>query len=286
MPEKRPALGRGLSVLIPDVPPPSVASETPTEVDLDRLEPNRDQPRGSIDDGKLDELAQSIKSSGIIQPIVVRHLPSGTYEIVAGERRWRAAQRAGLLKVPVVVRDVPEDKRLELALIENVQREDLNPIEEARAYRRLADQFGLTQEAIATAVGKDRATVANYLRLLTLPADVQADVVSGALTMGHARALAALPDASAQRRAARDVVRRALSVRDTELQVKRLLGPPIERQPPPPPDVHTKAAADRLRVALGTPVEIVRRGTGGRIVVTFTSERELQRLFEQLSEGR
>ena len=157
------------------------------------------------------------------------------YEIVAGERRWRAAQRAGLLKVPVVVRDVPDDKRLELALIENIQREDLNPIEEARAYRRLADQFNLTQEAIASAVGKDRATVANYLRLLTLPADVQADVVSGALTMGHARALAALPDGAAQTRAARDVRRRALSVRDTELFVKRLLGPPIEREAPLPP---------------------------------------------------
>ncbi len=283
MPEKRPALGRGLSVLIPEVPPAAEPRDTPTEVDLDLLEPNRDQPRGIIDDGKLDELAQSIKSSGIIQPIVVRRQGAGGYEIVAGERRWRAAQRAGLLKVPVVVRDVPDDKRLELALIENIQREDLNPIEEARAYRRLADQFNLTQEAIATAVGKDRATVANYLRLLTLPAEVQADVVSGALTMGHARALAALPHGAAQTRAARDVRRRALSVRDTELLVKRLLGPPIEREAPPPPDVHTKAAEERLRVALGTPVEIVRRGEGGRIVVSFTSEKELHRLFEQLT---
>lgn len=292
MTDKRPALGRGLSVLIPEVPPPpapsdtpsGTAPETPTEVDLDLLEPNREQPRSVIDETKLDELAQSIKNSGIIQPIVVRRQESsGTYEIVAGERRWRAAQRAGLLKVPVVVRDVPEGKRLELALIENIQREDLNPIEEARAYRRLADQFNMTQEAIAQAVGKDRATVANYQRLLTLPADVQAEVVSGVLTMGHARALAGLPDAAAQRRAARDVGRRALSVRDTELLVKRLLSPPIQRQPEPAPDVHTKAAEERLRVALGTPVNIVRRGGGGRIVVHFTSENELQRLFEQLT---
>ena len=283
MPDKRPALGRGLSALIPEIPPPPAATDTPAEVDLDLLEPNRDQPRSIIDDTKLEQLAQSIKSNGIIQPIVVRRQPSGGFEIVAGERRWRAAQRAGLLTVPVVVRDVPDEKRLELALIENIQREDLNPIEEARAYKRLADQFNLTQEAIAHAVGRDRATVANYQRLLTLPADVQGDVASGALTMGHARALAGLPDAAAQRRAARDVRNRKLSVRDTELLVKRLLGPPIRRQPQPAPDVHTKAAEERLRVALGTGVEIVRRGSGGRIVVHFTSDRELQRLFEQLT---
>ena len=283
MPDKRPALGRGLSALIPEIPPPPAATDTPAEVDLDLLEPNRDQPRSVIDDTKLEQLAQSIKSNGIIQPIVVRRQPSGGFEIVAGERRWRAAQRAGLLTVPVVVRDVPDEKRLELALIENIQREDLNPIEEARAYKRLADQFNLTQEAIARAVGRDRATVANYQRLLTLPADVQGDVASGALTMGHARALAGLPDAAAQRRAARDVRNRQLSVRDTELLVKRLLGPPIRRQPQPAPDVHTKAAEERLRIALGTGVEIVRRGSGGRIVVHFTSDRELQRLFEQLT---
>lgn len=283
MPNKRHALGRGLSVLIPDVPPAPPPADTTTEVDLDLLEPNHDQPRSIIDDAKLDELAQSIQTSGIIQPIIVRRQSSGTYEIVAGERRWRAAQRAGLLKVPVVVRDVPDEKRLELALIENIQREDLNSIEEARAYKRLADQFDLTQEAISRAVGKDRATVANYLRLLTLPADVQADVAAGSLTMGHARALAGLPDAAAQRRAARAVRSRELSVRDTELLVKRLISPPIQRGPQSAPDVHTKAAEERLRVTLGTGVEIVRRGSGGRIIVHFSSESELQRLFEQLT---
>ncbi len=281
MADKRPALGRGLSALIPDVPPPAPRADAPAEVDLDLIEPNRDQPRRIMDDAKLEELAQSIRGSGIIQPIVVRRRAEGAYEIVAGERRWRAAQRAGLLKVPVVIRDVPDDKRLELALIENVQREDLNPIEEARAYRRLADEFGLTQEETARAVGKDRATVANYQRLLALAAEVQADVATGALSMGHARALVALPDAAAQRRAARDVRTRGLSVRETELLVKRRLAPPAP--PPPGPDPHTKAAAERLRVALGTSVEIVRRRRGGRIEIHFRSEDELQRLFEQLT---
>lgn len=285
MPEKRPALGRGLSVLIPDVPSPQPLTDGPTEVDLDLLEPNRDQPRRVMDEARLDALALSIKGNGIIQPIVVRpQQTEGTYEIVAGERRWRAAQRAGLLKVPVVVRKVADEKRLELALVENVQRENLNPIEEARAYKRLAEEFHLTQEQIADAAGKDRATVANYQRLLTLPEDVQADVEKGVLSMGHARALVSLPDAGAQRRAARKIRTRALSVRDTELLVKRLLSPEIPRQPHAVPDVHTKAAQERLRLALGARVRIVRQGgRGGQIEIPFGSEDELQRLFSQLT---
>ena len=284
MPERRPALGRGLSALIPDVPPPPPEPETPNELDLDQLNPNADQPRTAIDDAKLDELAQSIKRSGVIQPILVRRQAAGRYEIVAGERRWRAAQRAGLLKVPVVVRDVPDEKRLELAMIENIQRENLNPIEEANAYKRLAGEFQLTQAEIAQAVGKDRATVANYQRLLTLPAEIQADVITGALSMGHARAIVGLPDAVAQRRAARDVRVRDLSVRETEVLVKKLLVPKDPRLAPPPPDVHTKAAEERLRIALGTRVQIVRRTIGGRIEIQFSSEDELQRLFEQLTD--
>ena len=283
MPERRPALGRGLSALIPEVPPLPPVPETPNEIDLDLLNPNADQPRTAIDDAKLDELAQSIKTSGIIQPILVRRQAAGRFEIVAGERRWRAAQRAGLLKVPVVVRDVPDEKRLELALIENIQRENLNPIEEAKAYKRLADEFHLTQAEIAQAVGKDRATVANYQRLLTLPGEIQAEVVAGALSMGHARAFVGLPDAAVQRRAARDVRVRDLSVRETEALVKKLLVPRDPRVTPPPPDVHTKAAVERLRIALGTRVRIVRRPHGGRIEILFNSEDELQRLFEQLT---
>ena len=284
MPQRRPALGRGLSALIPEAPsPPRVATPggPPGELDLDLLEPNAEQPRKDIDEARLEELAQSIRTNGMIQPILVRPAGAGRFEIVAGERRWRAAQRAGLLKVPVTIRDVPDDKRLELALIENIQRENLNPIEEASAYRRLADEFGLTQEEIAAAVGKDRATVANYLRLLGLPGEVRADLASGALTMGHARAIAGLPDAAAQLRIAREVHARDLSVRETEALVKKETSPPLIRKSAPT-DVHTKAAEDRLRLALGTRVQISRRGKGGRIEILFGSEPELQRLYEQL----
>ena len=222
MMERRPALGKGLSALIPETP--EVPRNGLLQVDVDLLAPNEQQPRVQMDDAKLEELAQSIKANGVIQPILVRRT-GDSYRIIAGERRWRAAQRAGLMKVPVVVRDVPdgsEKQLLELALIENIQRENLNPVDEALAYQRLADEFALTQDQIAAAVGKDRSSVANYLRLLKLPEEVRADLASGALSMGHARALLALPDAAAQRHAAREVISRGLSVRDTEALVKRL----------------------------------------------------------------
>ena len=280
MADGRRALGRGLSALIRDS---SSGRDGTLEVDLDLIEPNREQPRRDMDETRLDALAASVRETGVLQPIVVRRLDEGKYEIVAGERRWRAALRAGLLKVPVVVRDVPDEKRLELALIENVQRENLNPIEEARAYRRLADELGRTQEEIARAVGKDRATVANYQRLLALPEDVQAEIASGAMSMGHARALAALPDAASQRRAAREVLDGGLSVRATEALVKKTMEPPAPRNPAPTLDVHTRAAAETLRVALGSRVDIVRRRRGGEIRIAFKSEDELQRLYERLS---
>ena len=284
MAKTRQALGRGLSALIPEMPSPQTR-EGPRELDLDRLTPNRFQPRTLIDEAKLEELTRSIRRSGVIQPIIVRRLDGDTFEIVAGERRWRAAQQAGMLRVPVVVRDVPDDKLLEIALIENLQREDLNPLEEAEAYRRLIDEYQLTQEEVAAAVGKDRATVANYVRLLALPSEVQAEVAAGALAMGHARALLGLTESAAQRRAAREVVARGLSVRETEGLVKQL-----GRSTPPQPtgrlDVHTQAAQDRLRVALGTRVRIVRRGRKGRIEIDFGSENELQRLFEHLTGGQ
>lgn len=285
MAEKRQALGRGLSALIPDKPAPAAdaAASTPLDVDLDLLEPNAEQPRLSMDEARLEELAQSLKSSGLIQPIVVRPLPAGRYEIVAGERRWRAAQRAGLLKVPVVVRNIPAEQRLELALVENIQRENLNPIEEAKAYARMAEQLSLTQEEIATKVGKDRATVANYQRLLTLPTEVQAEVAARVLTMGHARALVGLPDAALQRRVARDVRARDLSVRETESLVKKLRVPPDTRPRERASDVHTRAAEQELRRALGTQVRVVRTRRGGRIEVQFTSEDELQRLYDRLT---
>jgi ParB family chromosome partitioning protein len=283
--EKRPALGKGLSALIPDAPQPRVS---PVDVDIDRLSPNVFQPRGNVADARLEELARSIKSNGIIQPILVRKA-GDRFEIIAGERRWRAAQMAGLLRVPIVVRDVAagqERSVLEMALIENIQRENLNPIDEALAYRRLADEFHLTQEEIASAVGKDRASIANMLRLLKLPDEVRTDVASGALSMGHARALLGLPDEADQRRLARDVIARTLSVRETETLVRKVAesarppaGPPAAR----PMDVHTRAAEDRLKLALGTRVRIVRHGTRGRIEIDFASEDELIRIYEQLT---
>ena len=280
--EKRPALGKGLSALIPDSFEARMSS---IEVDIDRLTPNELQPRGHMDPATLEDLSRSIAANGIIQPIIVRKV-GDRFQIIAGERRWRAARLAGLLHVPIVVREVEagaERSLLEVALIENIQRENLNPIEEALAYRRLADQFEMTQEAIAMAVGKDRVTVANTLRLLKLPVDVRADVASGVLSMGHARALLALSEEAEQRRMARDVVARGLSVRETESLVKKT-GEESAPAKSSTVDVHTRAAEDRLRLVLGTRVRIVRRGTRGRIEIDFGSEDELIRIYEQLTE--
>ena len=297
MQPKRPALGKGLSALIPDAldgpttdgaaPPPLVRSSS-SEVDIDRLTPNDFQPRVFIDDARLQELAQSIRANGLIQPIVVRR-QGDHFQIIAGERRWRAAKHAGLLRVPVVIKEIAtgqERSLLEMALIENIQREDLNPIDEALAYRRLADEFQLTQEAIATAVGKDRASVANTVRLLKLPHDVRAEVAGGRLSMGHARALLSLTDDAEQLRVARDVIARGLSVRDTETLVKKIIEGQAPKQPPAakPMDVHTRAAEERLKLLLGTRVRIVRRGQRGRIEIDFGNEDELIRIFEQITE--
>ncbi len=287
MQQKRPALGKGLSALIPDAPEPPPA--VTTDVDIDRLRPNDLQPRVLVDDARLQELSQSIKSNGVIQPIVVRQMGDG-FQIIAGERRWRAAKLAGLARVPVVVKEVASGDNkslLEMALIENIQREDLNPIDEALAYRRLADDFHLTQEAIASAVGKDRASVANTVRLLKLPEEVRTEVAGGRLSMGHARALLSLGDEADQRRIARDVIARTLSVRETESLVKKLvesMAPAKEPAAPRPVDVHTRAAEDRLKLLLGTRVRIVRRGERGRIEIDFNSEDELIRIFEQMTE--
>ena len=285
MADKRPALGRGLSALIPDAPAVPAPSERALEIDIDLLRPNRDQPRTAMDESKIEELARSIKSNGIIQPIVVRKADHG-YEIIAGERRWRASQRAGLLKVPVVVRDIPEERLLSAALIENIQREDLNPIEEAQAYRRLTDDHHLTQDQIADAVGKDRSSVANYLRLLKLPTEVKSNLSAGALSMGHARALLGLSDEGEQLRVAREVVAKNLSVRETETIVKKGTQPPPAPREETPKDVHTRAAEEKLRFALGTRVRVARKGKGGRIEIDFQNEDELQRLYEQLTEHR
>jgi ParB family chromosome partitioning protein len=284
--EKRPALGKGLSALIPDVPEVRAGS-APTEVDVDQISPNEHQPRHRFEDTRLDELAQSIKTNGVIQPIVVRKVDGG-YRIIAGERRWRAAQRAGLTRVPVVIKEVAagsDAQLLEMALIENIQREDLNPIDQAAAYEKLSSDFSMTQEEIAAAVGKDRSSVANHMRLLKLPQEVRAEVSTGRLSMGHARALIAIPDEAGQRQIAREVVARNLSVRETEAIVKRLGSgaPPMGTRTPAPTDVHTRAAEDKLKMTLGTRVRINRKGKGGRIEIDFGSEDELQRLYEHLT---
>ncbi len=285
--EKRPALGKGLSALIPDLPAAGPA-RSPVELDVDWLEPSEFQPRLHIDDAALEELAKSIGANGIIQPVVVRKVGAEKYQIIAGERRWRAAQRAGLLKVPVVVKDTTGTTRaqiLEWALIENVQRENLNPIEEATAYQRLAQEFNLSQDDIAARVGKDRSSVANTIRLLRLPAEVRNDVASKALSMGHARALLALPAEADQRRIARDVIARGLSVRETESLVKRAVEPGAKTAPaaPKPKDVHTRAAEEAMHRAIGAPVEIMRKGRGGQVVIKFSSEDDLQRLYDYLT---
>jgi len=291
MVEKRHALGRGLDALIGDAL--EGAGRTPGtafEVDIDRLAPNRYQPRSRTEDARIDDLAQSIRTNGVIQPILVRPMGHG-YQIIAGERRWHAAQRAGLLRVPVTVREVPEGqdlKLLEWALIENIQREDLNVIEEAQAYKRLTDEFGLTQEDIATAVGKDRSSVANILRLLKLPQDVREDVLAGRLSMGHARAILALETEQEQRNAAREAVARGWSVRETEQMVTRALthtGAPAAKKKGRAPrelDVHTRAAQDKLRLTFGTKVDIARRAKGGEIRIAFRDEDELIRIYEIL----
>jgi ParB family chromosome partitioning protein len=283
MVEKRPALGRGLSALIPDTPAAApAAGDRSLEIDVDLLRPNRFQPRTQMDDDRIEDLARSIRANGIIQPIVVRQVDKG-YEIIAGERRWRAAQRAGLLKVPVVVREIPEDRLLAVALIENIQRENLNPIEEAVAYRRLSDEFHLTQEQIADAVGKDRSSIANTVRLLRLPQEVRASVASGTLSMGHARALLGVNDEQTQLTLARAIIARSLSVRETEALIRKAQVPAPEPEPPAA-DVHTRAAEEKLRLALGTRVKIARRGKGGRVEIEFTNEDELQRIYEMLTD--
>lgn len=280
---RRSGLGKGLQALIPT----EVAAELGSmlqELPIGRLRPNPRQPRGHFDEEALASLAASIKELGVLQPVLVR--PAGDdFELVAGERRWRAAKRAGLQTIPAIVRPVADTRVLEQALVENLQREDLNPIEEAQAYRRLVDEYQLTQEQIADAVGKDRSSVANFLRLLKLPHEVRANVGAGTLSMGHARALLGLPDEASQLRLSREVVSKSLSVRETEALVKKGTAP-VKLKTPAESDVHTRAAEERMRFALGTRARIVRKRTGGRIEIDFGSEAELQRLFEVLTDGK
>lgn len=284
----RKVLGRGLSALLSETP--ATTNEELREVDIDLIEPNNVQPRTRFDETQLEELAQSIKTNGVVQPILVRKTDGGRYQIVAGERRWRAAQRAGLQRIPSVIRDVPDDKMLELALIENIQRQELNAIEEAYAYKRLIETFNLTQETVAQRVGRDRTFVTNYLRLLRLPEDIQLLVEENKLSMGHARALLGIDDANKQREIARGIIDRSLSVRDTERAVKRVVAGG-ESDPPPASapsertsDANTRAAESKLRRRLGTQVHILpnQSGEGGKIEVQYYNETDLQRVYEMI----
>ncbi|MCM3875508.1 MAG: ParB/RepB/Spo0J family partition protein [Thermoanaerobaculia bacterium] len=281
---RKTALGKGLSALIPSARAETASPGLKT-VALDLLDANRRQPRHRFDDAGLEELSNSIRRTGILQPVLVTK-EGGRFRVVAGERRVRAARLAGLSEVPVIVREGVTDRdHLLLALVENVQRQDLTALEEAEAYRHLKDDFGLTQEDVAERVGKDRATVANALRLLKLPAAVRAALEEGAISAGHARALLALPSAADQEHLAREVVRRGLSVRATEARVLDLQKGTARKKKARSVDADTRDAELRLARALGTRVVIVRKTRGGEVRISFFSEEELIGLFERLSGG-
>jgi ParB family transcriptional regulator, chromosome partitioning protein len=276
---KRKALGKGLSALLPDPDPAPAAVDASAEVPTEALEPNPVQPRSAMNASRLDELAASLQESGMVQPILVRRVGE-RFQIIAGERRWRAAQQIGLATVPVTVREVPDDRLLELALVENIQRQELTPIEEAVAFQKLQDELRLTQEEVARKVGRDRSTIANTLRLLRLPREIRDQLSTGALDAGHGRALLALEAQDDQLALAREAARKGLSVREVERRVALLRAPSVAKEKKRDPN--TRAAEERLRAALGTRVQIARRGRGGAIRIQFGSEAELNRLYDAL----
>jgi ParB family chromosome partitioning protein len=285
----RKALGKGLRSLIPEAParvPPTPAATAAAEpvrtIDIDQIRGNRKQPRQRFDEEGLEALARSLKSEGVLQPVLVRPLADGRFELVAGERRWRAAQKAGLLRIPAVVREVPDERLLEIALIENLQRENLNPIEEAQAYRTLIETLGMKQQDVADRVGKQRSSVANALRLLSLSAPVQERLKAGELNMGQGRALASLPDHHEQERLAEKTVREGLSVRQVESLVAAILKSGTDRKARSAPrrDPNLVAAEENLQRAIGTRVRIVEGRKGGRIELHFYSPEEMQRVYQ------
>jgi ParB family transcriptional regulator, chromosome partitioning protein len=282
----RKVLGKGLSSLIPGPPPPIPATPAPTpyvEIDLDRIDPNPSQPREEFGEESLEELAASIIQHGVVQPVLVRSR-AGRYQLVAGERRLRAAQRAGLRRIPAVVREVADEQLLEVALVENLQREELDPIDEAQAYRILIEERGLSHADVAERVGRERSTVSNSLRILSLSSNIQSEIRRKTITAGHARALLALTDTKLRETIARRIVGDGLSVRQVERLAagsstrRRKVGTPLVQANDP----NTRHAEERLMHALGTRVRIVREPVGGRIEISFHSEEELQRLFEQI----
>lgn len=280
----RKALGRGLSALLSDEPTRLEGREELREVDIDLIDPNPEQPRTIFLDEKIEELSQSIRENGLVQPILLRRKNDGRFQLIAGERRWRATQRLGMQKVAAIVRDVEDEKLLEIALVENIQRQELNPIEEAAAYQRLMDLLGLTQEEVAKKIGKDRSSVANYVRLLRLPVSVQGMVEEERISMGHARALLGLEDKEGQAKLAQEVIDRKLSVRETErivqqkVQGSKRVGTSTEIRI----DANIRAAELKLKRFLGTQVKILIGAKGGKVSIEFSSASELDRIYSIL----
>jgi ParB family transcriptional regulator, chromosome partitioning protein len=278
---KRKALGKGLSALIPDADEFDDRDEQFFQCPVEVIEPNPYQPRQTFSPHELEEMVRSVKEKGIITPLLVNKTETG-YQLIAGERRWRAAQKAGLRRIPVVVREVTPTESLELALIENIHRKDLNPIEEAVAYAKLLEETRITQDALAKRLGKDRSSITNFLRLLKLPVQIQQDVIDGRLSMGHARLLAGLKNSEDQRTLRNTIIKRGLSVRQSEALAKRGKDSTNTREKGSTKDPYLRSLEDNLKRSLGTKVEIKKRGRKGSLVVHFYSDDELDRLLELL----
>lgn len=286
MPKNR-GLGKGLGALLPELEEENLNAQTTINIDL--IVPNPYQPRKEFSDEKLSELSESIKIHGIIQPLLVRET-NGHYQLIAGERRLRAAKLAGLTEVPVIIKELTDQSMMEIALVENLQRENLNPIEEAEAYRRLMNEFHFTQDDIAKKVGKSRPAIANTLRLLNLPQEVQQDLLGGTLTMGHARTLLSLHSPEEQKNIWKQVQQQNLSVRETEELVRKLNDPPSvpreTKKPKPSPPIEKDAniieMEDELQHTLGTKVTIKPNGTGGKIEIEYYSTEEFERICEKI----
>ncbi len=274
---KKRGLGKGLGALIP------VSETGPTELPVDAISPNPLQPRQRMAPEALEELAASIREHGLIQPLIVSQTSDAEaqrYQLIAGERRLEAAKLAGLAKVAVVIREATPQEMLELALVENIQRADLNPLEQATAYRHLMDDFGLTQEQVAEKVSKSRVAVANSVRLLRLPNDIKISLAQGQITEGHARAVLGLAEPDEQRKLWKAILKRGLNVRQTEETVRRLVAGPRPKRPDTSSSPETRALEDRFREALGTKVQLFRSQRGGRLVIHFYSEEDLQALYD------
>jgi ParB family transcriptional regulator, chromosome partitioning protein len=290
---KRRALGKGLDSLLPRVQPPGPAlagheaeGGKPREIPVELIDRNPFQTRSQVHESELAELAASIVANGVVQPILLRPQPNGRFQLIAGERRWLASQLAKKATIPAILRQVSDEQAMEITIVENLQREDLNPMDQARAFERLATEFHMTQEQIATRTGKDRVSVANFMRLLKLPANLQAQVESGELSFGHARTLLALRDHPDLEKVARKVVALSLSVRQTESMVQNVLNPErkaTEPKPEPVVDPNVREVKDQLQRALGLKVTIEDRNGRGRVIIEYSKLEEFDALLEQLA---